>query len=258
MLLSLLHVLLLLPTTLPAGAGPGLPAAAAPPLWGSPFSIFQDMGTNKPAIFTTLGPSRFGIRNIGSGGNETFGIQTNGMGVPWPHLQGTTRVNGGVPQAANLSAALAAMATWVEAQVPVGFDGLACLDQEEFTNVWELHCPPLSVSNGGWDSNYGSNYCEVSKDIVRAAHPGWNESAIEAVAKVEFEAAATEWLVGVLELSKSLRPRAKWGYWMFPVPPFNHGADNRNCNSSNCHKNASGDWQCTCEWRQASRCLGAV
>ena len=62
--------------------------------------------------------------------------------------------------------------------------------------------------------------------------------------KVEFETAATALLVGVLELSKSLRPDAKWGYWMFPVPPFNHGYANKNENTSNCHK-VAGDWQCT-------------
>ena len=238
-----------------AAATPTAATPAAPALWGSPFSVFQDMGPNLPTIFVPLA-ARFGIRNIGGGacvpnhGCGPFGIQTNGMGVDWPNLlvqaNGTTeRHNGGVPQAANLSAELAQMAVWIEKNVPVGFAGLACIDQEEFTNVWELHCPPKSVSNGEWSSNYGPNYCEVSKDIVRAAHPGWNESTVEAVAKIEFETAATALLVGVLELSKSLRPDAKWGYWMFPVPPFNHDSANKNVNTSNCHKVAGMHWQCT-------------
>ena len=50
----------------------------------------------------------------------------------------------------------------------------------------------------------------------------------------------------VLELSKSLRPRAKWGYWMFPVNPFNSGAANVNYNNSNCHQvPPDGEWRCT-------------
>ena len=81
---------------------------------------------------------------------------------------------------------------------------------------------------------------------MRAREPTWNESTVEAVARVEFETAATEWLVGVLELSKSLRPRAKWGYWMFPVNPFNSGAANVNYNNSNCHQvPPDGEWRCT-------------
>ena len=107
------------------------------------------MGPNLPTIFVPLA-ARFGIRNIGGGAcvpnhgpglgcPPPFGIQTNGMGVDWPNLlvqaNGTTlRHNGGVPQAANLSTELAQMAVWIEKQVPIGFAGLACIDQEEFTN----------------------------------------------------------------------------------------------------------------------------
>ena len=211
--------------------------------WGAPFSVFQDLGPNEPTkmpelIFTRLGPS-FGIKNMAGG--SRWGLQTNGMGVPWPQLSATGV--GELPQTANLTEALAQMAAWINMTVPPDFDGIACIDQETFTNIWELHCPPQTVSNGGWDSNYGGQYCEASRALVRQRHPDWQPATIEAVAKVEYESAATAWLVAVLELSKSMRPAAKWGYWMFPVAPFNHGADNRDYNTSNCHVVES-EWRC--------------
>jgi hyaluronoglucosaminidase len=41
-----------------------------------------------------------------------------------------------------------------------------------------------------------------------------------AEAAAQFEAAALNWFVSTLEVCKSLRPRARWGYYGFPTNPY--------------------------------------
>jgi hypothetical protein len=140
-----------------AAASAGYAEQPPPPLpWGNPFTVFQDMGPNEPTVFDQLGPP-YGIKNIGpdpslEANGSPYGIQANGMGVDWPSIQKWNSFSpqwvlngaspgfmGGVPQASNLSRALESMAVWIEKSVPTNLDGIACIDFEEWTNVWELH-----------------------------------------------------------------------------------------------------------------------
>jgi hypothetical protein len=56
--------------------------------------------------------------------------------------------------------------------------------------------------------------------LVQVANPTFNESQVEALARSEFNTAAMEWFVATLQLSTSLRPSAKWGFYGLPSNPY--------------------------------------
>ena len=133
------------------------------------------------------------------------------MGL-FPSLKAGVPVNGGVPQAANLSAHLAELRATVVHFVPdPDWDGLAVFDFEEWTNIWELMVD--GGTPGGWHSIAYQNY---SIELERRAHPRWSEGALVAAAKANFETAATEFLVETLRTCSALRPKAKWGFYGYP------------------------------------------
>eukprot|EP01048_Picozoa_sp_COSAG05_P003451 COSAG05_NODE_158_length_15673_cov_23.898946_11_plen_273_part_01 len=135
------------------------------------------------------------------------------MGL-FPQIQNFVPINGGVPQAANLSAHLEKLRATVVQWIPdPEWDGLAVFDFEEWTNIWELMVS-LSPAGGGWHSIVYQNY---SIELERKAHPGWNESQLVTAAKSNFETAATEFLVQTLRTCRALRPRAKWGFYGYPI-----------------------------------------
>ena len=122
------------------------------------------------------------------------------MGL-FPRLRDGAPHNGGVPQAANLSAHLANLRATVPRWIPdPEWDGLAVFDFEEWTNVWELMIAP--TAGGGWHSVAYQNY---SVELERRAHPGWSEAQLRAAAKLSFESAATDFLVQTLRLCRARR-----------------------------------------------------
>lgn len=129
----------------------------------------------------------------------------------FPTIKNGEPVNGGVPQAANLSAHLASLRATVPLWIPdPDWDGYAVFDFEDWTNVWDLMVAPTA---GGWHSVAFQNY---SIELERRKHPSWSEAQLTAAAKTSFESAATEWLVLSLRTCHALRPRALWGYYGFP------------------------------------------
>jgi hypothetical protein len=132
----------------------------------------------------------------------------------WPrtHKDGT-QVNGGVPQAGNLSMHLEGWSACVNNEmhggpatctnapggfwdcVPPKFDGNCVIDFEEYNGVWEETYP---------------RYQNASLKLVRQQHPGWSAAQVTAVAKAEFEAAAVEFLVATVKRGKELRPKCTW------------------------------------------------
>jgi hyaluronoglucosaminidase len=128
-------------------------------------------------------------------------------------------LNGGVPQNANLTAFVEQLRSQVPLWIPaVQYTGLAVLDFEAWSTVWELNVEPGLA----WHSQV---YQNVSKQLVRARHPNWSEVQVEARAKEEFETAATAWFVTTLEVCKQIRPHAKWGWYGLPQgsSPIDYG-----------------------------------
>jgi hypothetical protein len=131
----------------------------------------------------------------------------------FPTIKNGKPVNGGVPQAANLSAHLAELRATLPSWIPdPNWDGYAVFDFEDWTNIWDLMIAP--TAGGGWHS---VAYQKYSIDLERRKHPSWTERQLTAVAKSSFESAATEWLVLTLRTCRKLRPRALWGYYGFPT-----------------------------------------
>jgi hypothetical protein len=118
-------------------------------------------------------------------------------------------VNGGVPQAANMTKHMASLAFHLATWVPdVNFTGNIVIDFEVWTPIWELNRDP-SI----W---HGKRYQTYSEKLARAQHPHLNATAITAIAKRDFEAAAISFFVTTLEFFRAARPHARAGFYGFP------------------------------------------
>ena len=94
------------------------------------------------------------------------------------------------------------------------WSGIVQLDFEQWSTVWELNKDPHGF--------HSMHYQNVSRQLVRAKHPDFSAGQVEALAKQEFEAAATLFFVTALETCKQMRPHAKWGFYGVPrgnAPP---------------------------------------
>lgn len=90
---------------------------------------------------------------------------------------------------------------------------LSAADFEDWTPIYDAN----DSSDLNW---HGVAYQDYSKQLVRAEHPSWPESKVEAQAKTEFETAATAFFTQTLNTVRGLRPRAKWGFYGFPTNPY--------------------------------------
>lgn len=114
-------------------------------------------------------------------------------------------VFGGLPQNASLVTHLAHTFQDIKAAMPEpDFSGLAVIDWEAWRPRWAFN----------WDSK--DIYRQRSMELVRAEHPDWPETLVEAVAQDQFQEAAQAWMAGTLQLGQVLRPRGLWGYYGFP------------------------------------------
>ncbi|KAG5676333.1 hypothetical protein PVAND_006176 [Polypedilum vanderplanki] len=121
------------------------------------------------------------------------------------------RRNGGVPQEGNLTLHLNQYKAHIDELVPdVNNNGLIIIDFESWRPIFR--------------QNFGvlKDYKDLSYRIERERHPFWTRSRQEAEAQSRFEAAGKRFVEETLALSKSLRPRAQWGYYAFPYC-FNKG-----------------------------------
>lgn len=114
-------------------------------------------------------------------------------------------VFGGLPQNASLVTHLAHAFQDIKTAMPEpDFSGLAVIDWEAWRPRWAFN----------WDSK--DIYQQRSMELVRAEHPDWPETLVEAEAQDQFQEAAQAWMAGTLQLGQVLRPRGLWGYYGFP------------------------------------------
>ena len=235
LLLQLALAQMVLPTKLQQAAPPPPPPPPFPVFWhvgsgydtingsvpapGWPRSLSAGWQCDHPGAFwpSVNVTERFGVENCtrvqcGPGCTNPPDCQNWRMGL-FPSLKAGVPVNGGVPQAANLTAHLAELrATLVHFIPDPEWDGLAVFDFEEWTNIWELMV--AGGTPGGWHS---VAYQDYSIELERRAHPGWSENKLVAAAKESFEHSATEFLVETLRTCSALRPNARWGFYGYPV-----------------------------------------
>ncbi|XP_055485717.1 hyaluronidase-1 [Psammomys obesus] len=153
-------------------------------------SVF-DVVANKEQIFQ--GPNMTIFYNWQLG---TYPYYNTSTGEP---------IFGGLPQNASLVTHLAQAFQDIKAAIPEpNFSGLAVVDWEAWRPRWAFN----------WDSK--DIYRQHSLELVRAEHPDWPETLVEAVAQDQFQEAAQAWMAGTLQLGQVLRPRGLWGYYGFP------------------------------------------
>ena len=157
--------------------------------------------------------AQYGIKN------HSFTVCGSMLGSSMPTLSSdgkTPKINGGVPQAANLKVFLDSLATSIEATIPAtGYAGLAVFDFEAYAPLWSE-----DTGAGGW---HGKAYRVYSVKLVQDANPSWSKAQAEAEAQTQFEAAAIKLFVAALQKGKAMRPHAQWGFYGMP---YVHGSSN--------------------------------
>ena len=122
-------------------------------------------------------------------------------------------INGGLPQALDLTAHVAALTRDIERQIPdPEASGVYSFDWEFWWPVWERNGiggppgqpPPTSI------------YQNRSIMLVQQRHPDWDQQQLVAQAKREWEAAARALFLATLRTAKALRPNSLWGFYNYP------------------------------------------
>ncbi len=139
-------------------------------------------------------------------GCSTPNCKTWNQGV-WPSINTKTTpwriINGGVPQAGNLSLHIDTIKQTVSAWIPdPDWNGNAVIDFEQWTTVW--------------DYMNESIYQNYSIQLAQAQYPNYNSTQIYAIAKQQFESAAMQFFVETLKTGSSIRPKARWGFYGLP------------------------------------------
>jgi hypothetical protein len=123
----------------------------------------------------------------------------------WPYIAGSGEVvAGGVPQAANLSLHLDTIRATLQYLVPSfpTYAGNVVIDMEYWRPVFAGLAPA---------------YRNLSTALVRAEHPQWNDTQVEAEAQRQFEAAALDFMEATLHTYAALMPLARIGFYGFPA-----------------------------------------
>lgn len=114
--------------------------------------------------------------------------------------------HGGVPQEADLNAHIAKVRRDVVREIPnPNWSGCAIIDLEAWGPLWE----PAA-----------EEYKRQSITLAARNHPTRSRYEVERLAKANYESAARRLILATIRECKSLRPRAKWGFYSWPYPEW--------------------------------------
>ena len=115
--------------------------------------------------------------------------------------------NGGVPQAGDIDVHRAGVQAIIEQLIPdPRFNGYGIFDWEDWRALYSENDDGLSYNN------------HYSVLLVKRQHPTWtNETRIALEAKRQYDAAARLFFTETLRTAKRLRPRAKFGFYEYPM-----------------------------------------
>ncbi len=152
------------------------------------------------------------------GASGSYALQINLVGLPiqhdviffyehlfgkYPRFWNGVAENGGTPFRANLSAHLTKVSSDVTKRIPrVDYSGFVVIDFESWHPLWDL-CP-LAFRQGA-----------VKQE--RSANPSLTEAQATSLARSRHEVAAKEFMVRTIEVCKSIRPQAYWGFFNLPA-----------------------------------------
>jgi len=137
----------------------------------------------------------------GSDNNSLITIYTNTAGGAYPYIDKNTgeHVFGGIPQRADLDLHAQLLAQQLPTRIPDGFDGIISLDFEAWWPILKF-CEP--------------RYKDASMDYARQV---LGPNATEEEATILFEEAAQEFLTLTANVTRSLYPDAKIGFYDMPI-----------------------------------------
>ncbi|XP_041833159.1 hyaluronidase PH-20-like [Melanotaenia boesemani] len=134
---------------------------------------------------------------------------TDKLGLyPYVDIKSQKQFYGGIPQRANLKASMDKAREDINYYIPS--KGLAVIDWEE----WR----PL------WDRNWGNKRIYQTLSVAHVMQRNSSLTAQQATrkAKQEFQAATREFMSGMLQTGKAMRPNYLWGFYLFPSC-YNYG-----------------------------------
>ncbi|XP_053325006.1 hyaluronidase-1-like [Spea bombifrons] len=185
-------------------------ASADPVLNGQPFVTIWNAPTARcyEQFGVTLDLGAFDIvknQNYSFLGSEVVIFYNTQIGL-YPYFdEEENPINDGLPQNASLRDHLAKASVDLEAAIPDPFfKGVAVVDWENWRPLWIRNWDKMTV------------YKERSADLVRQRYPEWPQQKILKAAKLEFEAAAREFMQSTLELGCKMKPGGLWGFYGFP------------------------------------------
>uniref|UniRef100_A0A1B6CQB0 Hyaluronidase n=2 Tax=Clastoptera arizonana TaxID=38151 RepID=A0A1B6CQB0_9HEMI len=140
-----------------------------------------------------------------------------------PDVSKLTYINGGLPQDGKIMDHLDAFEIFINKTVPNPRNkGLIIIDMEHFGATWAQNFNDMEI------------YRIMSRKKVQDKNPTWTTAEVEKQAKLDYERAATNFIVKTLAYGKALRPFAKWGYYQYPQC-FNQ------CNQGSCSASNEAD-----------------
>lgn len=126
--------------------------------------------------------------------------------------------NGGVPQDGSLTDHAEVFSRHVNELVPdVNNNGLAVIDFESWRPVYRQNFGALQP------------YKDRSQQLERQSHPLWSDRRLEDEATRKFEEAARAFMSYSIQLARSMRPHARWGYYGLPYCYNGRGDNVENC-----------------------------
>ncbi|WKX97783.1 hypothetical protein Q1695_013452 [Nippostrongylus brasiliensis] len=123
-------------------------------------------------------------------------------------------INGGLPQNVSLPEHLKRIEQQIQEQIPdANYSGLAVIDLEEWRPLWVM--------------NFGAKrvYQNMSIKLVQEKRPKLPLKEARIQAEKEFNEAARKFFVQTLKKAKKLRPKALWGYYIYPFCDAKAGDD---------------------------------
>ena len=174
------------------------PEPACDPL---PYEIYWNVAETDPPGINLTAYHIFPARYTQTGdGCSTPGCKTWTQGV-FPTISASgEKVNGGVPQNADLSKHLELLARDVVQWIPdPDWSGNAVLDFEAWTTVWELN-----TGSGDWHSR---RYPVYSLELERQKYPDLDDLEVYLRARAEFNASALNFFAETLKTLTNLRPK---------------------------------------------------